>query len=337
MHKRRTARALWVGILALTGSGLCCVTADADSRNAVTNGDLARPAVSAGSSVRQAPESWNGTGDLYAANLAKHPGELQAFDLNADAAGTLSQTLTGVKQGSAVTVYWSDAPHVDDPAGTTRRYRVEADGATAKEVTTLAAAQGSVAWRTGNSYRFTADRDDPVLRFTSQETGERGALVSGVRAPSTAAAPDPTRPAGEMPPQPGLQKPALENADPCNEGGSTPSGCAEHTGNQTEIAACSPKAAGCLDTYATTGQATRQDLGATSTMVEKHANKDRQASPHQAAGPMCGIFAQHTGRDRPDQYEYRPTTHNCAVELPGQDLEQPVDTPQATLTRLPDA
>ncbi|MFF2235776.1 hypothetical protein [Streptomyces anulatus] len=138
-----------------------------------------------------------------------------------------------------------------------------------------------------------------------------------------------------MPPYPEGEQPPVKNSDPCAEGSTNPSGCAEREGNQKEIEDCPPGAAGCLEKYATDGQATRTDLTSTAGFVDTLANKDRYASPQQAAAQMCGIFSQHIGSYRSDQYQFDPTTHNCLPGQSDQDNELATDTPDGTLTRLP--
>ncbi|MFG2640357.1 hypothetical protein ACGFYP_05210 [Streptomyces sp. NPDC048370] len=148
------------------------------------------------------------------------------------------------------------------------------------------------------------------------------------------AAPEP--PSMDMPGYPKGDQPPVKNSDPCSKDSKNPSGCGAREGNQKEIEACPPGQAGCLAKYATDGQATRTDLNSTAAFVDELANKDRYASPHQAAAQMCGIFSQHIHFYRPDQYQFQPTTHNCLPGLSGQDHEHPTVTPVGTLTRLPD-
>ncbi|MFE2729235.1 hypothetical protein [Kitasatospora sp. NPDC059327] len=340
----RLAVAGAVALLALVGAGPAASAAE--GQPTAVNGTMAQPqAPKDGLAGGAAPAFWEGRGDLYSTGLAKHPSYYQAFDLNDGAAGYLTQTLQNIRSGAVITLRWDDSPNRYEGNTAQRRYEVSATGGTAKEFTTLSGTTVGTPWRNTNTYRFTASGDNPILRFTSLETGALGALVSNVRvdqdsAPTDTPAPAvPTAgtPAPERPAIPSGDKPPVADSDACVPfvDGSLPDGCTAQTANQQAIDACPPGSAPCVAKYATDGTATKQDTASTSALVNSIVNKDRYSDPKTAAGQMCAISAQHTGAYRPDQYEYDPRTWNCRPGLSDQDGEQTRPTPGGTLTPLP--
>ncbi|WP_327130093.1 hypothetical protein OG311_00645 [Streptomyces sp. NBC_01343] len=318
----------------------------ADDLPTTVNGVMAQPSVAAGGLLTRAPDFWEGSGDLYGSGLAKHPRNLQAFDLNPGTTGFLRQTLQNIKAGSSVTVRWDDSPNQYDAAApATRRYNISAPGGATQELVTLPRTTVGTPWRFTNSYTFTASTDNPVLTFTSLDTGIYGAVIADVRIDQNAATtdtpnpetpttntPDPSRP-----PIPSGDRPPVGNANTCVpfSDGSMPTGCTEQTENQQAIDDCPPGDAACVAKYATDGAATKQDTAYTSGIVDGVVNKDRYSSPANAAQQMCGIYSTHTSTYTQDQYEYVPQTWNCKGGLSSQDGEQTRPTPTGTLTQLP--
>ncbi|MCM2389652.1 hypothetical protein [Streptomyces albipurpureus] len=331
-------------VLGLFGLGTPALAAD--GQPTTLNGTMAQPSVATGGFQTRAPDFWEGSGDLYGSGLAKHPRHLQAFDLNPATTGFLRQTLQNIKAGSVVTVRWDDSPNQYDAAApATGRYNVSASGGATQELNTLPRTTVGTPWRFTNSYTFTAGTENPVLTFTSLDTGIYGAVVADVRIDQTSAAADTPNPAKpttntpdpSRPPIPSGDKPPVGNSNTCVpfSDGSLPTGCVEQTENQQAIDECPPGNASCVAKYATDGAATKQDTAYTAGLVDGIVNKDRYSSPQNAAQQMCGISTQHTSAYTQDQYEYVPGTWNCKGGLSNQDGEQIRPTPGGTLTQLP--
>ncbi len=333
-----------VAVLALLGAAP--TASAAQEQPTALNGTMAQPQAPKNDLAGgTAPAFWEGRGDLYSSGLAKHPSYYQAFDLNDGSTGYLTQTLQNIRSGAVVTVRWDDSPNRYGNDTAQRRYEVSAAGGAAAEFTTLSGTTVGTPWRNTNTYRFTASGDNPILRFTSLETGVLGALVSNVRIDQEAATtgtpapavPTAGTPAPERPAIPSGDKPPVADSDACVPfaDGSLPDGCTAQSANQQAIDACPPGSAPCVAQYATDGAATKQDTASTSALVNAIVNKDRYSDPKTAAAQMCAISAQHTGAYRPDQYEYDPRTWNCRPGLSDQDGEQTRPTPGGTLTPLP--
>lgn len=317
--RRLTLLALGPAVCAV---GLLAPQPAAAGQGRLVNGAFSLPDAGTGYLSRP-PTGWSGSVDLLSGTVSEHPDGYQAVDLNQGAKGYLKQNLRGVDKGDTVTVVWDDSPNPYGHSVTTaQKYQVRGEGGEAKTFTTLAPANAGNDWQFGRaSYTFTADRQDPVLTYTSMEDGALGAVVAHLR--MTTAGP-------------------AQSADPCAGGpgrpdSAKPPACAALAGNQKKIEDCDEGSSGCLGRVATDGANTVADQGAVQQNVAAAFNKKRQTSPRDATALACALTEPLVAPPGPDQYVFDPQTLNCrdSAALSADDGQRPAVVPGGVLSTLP--